>query len=255
MLTVSHSLQAMTGLIRTSGRQLRLKRHDHLVRRGERPDAVLLLQDGWAARYSQLPDGRRHISHFYLPGDLCDLGWLVSPEAGQAVVALTSIKAVALDRDLIEQRLGADPDFAQCVAVDSLLRLEAQTAWMVTLGRRPAAERLAQLVCELYLRSEHRGRTANRECAFPLSQQHLADYTGMSAVHVCRTLRWMRDAKLLDLSRRRLKIPDLRQLASTCAYPVGGSGDRAPTGTAAALGDESDLYQASSSRDEARPFC
>lgn len=218
MLTQSHSLAAMTDLVRESGCQRRLKRHDHIVRRGERPQSVLLLQEGWAARYSQMPDGRRHISQFYLPGDLCDLGWLVSAEAGQAVVALTPIKALAIDRSVIEQRLGTDAGFAHCVAVDCLLRLEAQAAWMVTLGRRSASERLAQLLCELYLRIERTGRTANRECAFPLSQQNLADFTGMSAVHVCRTLRSMKDVKLLDLQRRKLSIPDFSQLASSCAY-------------------------------------
>ncbi|MFN3473391.1 MAG: Crp/Fnr family transcriptional regulator [Blastomonas sp.] len=221
MLTKSRSLQAMAGLIRESGREVRFKRHDHLVRRGERADRVFVLQDGWAARYSQMPDGGRHISHFYLPGDLCDLSWLASAEAGQTVSALTPIKAVTIDRDPIEERLAADAMFAQCVAVDSLLRLEAQTQWMVTLGRRPAVERLAQLICELYLRSEQKGRAVNRECSFPLSQQHLADYTGMSVVHVCRTLRRMRDLGLLDLRRRRLRIPDFANLASICGFPFG----------------------------------
>jgi CRP-like cAMP-binding protein len=224
MQTHNHSLQAMADLIGESGNEVRFKRHDYLARRAERSESVFLLQDGWAARYSRMPDGRQHITHFYLPGDLCDLGWLAAAEASEAVIALTPVKAVAIARDLVEQRLGSDLEFARCVAVDALLRLEAQTAWMVTLGRRPAAERLAQMVCELYLRSEQRGRTVNRECAFPLSQQHLADYTGMSAVHVCRTLRWMRDVRLLDLRRRKLRIPDLARLASTCGYAVADAG-------------------------------
>lgn len=214
----ANSLRAMSGLIEESGSVKRLKRHDHIVRRGERPDCLLLLQEGWAARYSQMPDGRRHISQFYLPGDLCDLGWLVSAEAGQSVSALTPIKAISIDRSKVEKRLGSDAGFAHCVAVDSLQRLEAQAAWMVTLGRRSASDRLAQLFCELYLRIERTGRTANRECAFPLSQQHLADFTGMSAVHVCRTLRMMKDVKLVDLQRRKLSIPDFSHLASSCAY-------------------------------------
>lgn len=221
MPTRSHNLKAITGLIRRSGTEVSLKRHDHIVQRGERPDAILLLQEGWAARYSQLPDGRRHISHFYLPGDLCDLGWLVSTSAGQTVSALTAIKAISIDRSVIEEQLGNNADFAHCVAVDSLLRLEAQAAWLATLGRRPAAERLAQLFCELYLRIRRKDKTCDVECAFPLSQQHLADFTGMSAVHVCRTLRSMKDIKLLDLQRRRLRIPDFSHLASTCAYTGG----------------------------------
>ncbi|MFC3309191.1 Crp/Fnr family transcriptional regulator [Blastomonas aquatica] len=208
----------MTELIRESGSVVRLKRHDFIVRCGQRPGAVLLLQEGWAARYTLMPDGRRHISQFYLPGDLCDLSWLVSAEAGQAVRALTPITAISIDREAMEGRLGTDAGFSHCVAVDSLQRLEAQAAWMVALGRCSASERLAQLFCELYLRIDRSGRTTNRECAFPLSQQHLADFTGMSAVHVCRTLRQMKRIKLLQLQRRKLTIPDFSELASTCAY-------------------------------------
>lgn len=69
-------------------------------------------------------------------------------------------------------------------------------------NRRPAAGRPARPFCELYLRSQQKVRTTNRECAFPLSQQHLADYSGMSAVHGCRTLRRMRDVELLDRTTR-----------------------------------------------------
>lgn len=216
------SFELIPQLLQKMGRRVRFKRHHQVVRRGDRPETVLLVQDGWAARYSQMPDGRRHISHFYLPGDVCDLSWLVCARADQAVTALTPIKAISIDRSLMEQQLATDTRFAQGVAIDSLSRLEAQAAWMVTLGHRPAAERLAQLLCELYSRSERRGRTWNCECALPVSQQQLADYTGMSAVHVCRTLRRLREGKLLQLQNRKLRIPDFPYLASICRYGAGG---------------------------------
>lgn len=213
-----NSLHAMSDLVSGFGSSVRLRRHQYIIRRGERPEAVLLLLEGWAARYKLLPDGRRHISQFYMPGDLCDLSWLVSGEAGQAVTALTPINAIAVDRKIIEERLGTDASFSHGVAVDSLLRLEAQAEWIVTLGCRSAIERLSQLFCELYLRIERSGRTAKLACNFPLSQQHLADFTGMSAVHVCRTLRLMKNEKLLELRRRKLSIPDFSSLASSCAF-------------------------------------
>lgn len=218
MPTQPYSHAAMSRLVDELGSPIRLRRHHYIVRRGERPNAVLLLQDGWAARYKLLSDGRRHISQFYMPGDICDLSWLVSGEAGQAVTALTPIRAIAVERSKVEDRLGSDARFSHGVAVDSLLRLEAQAEWMVTLGCRSAIERLGQLICELYLRIERSGRASNSECAFPLSQQHLADFTGMSAVHVCRTLRLLKRDKLLQLRRRSLVIPDFSSLALSCAF-------------------------------------
>ncbi|WP_373486977.1 Crp/Fnr family transcriptional regulator [Blastomonas sp.] len=218
MSAQANTLKAMSGFVRETGSPVKIRRHAYIVRSGERTKALLLIQEGWAARYRLLADGRRHISQFYMPGDLCDLSWLVSDEAKQSVTALTPIKAVAIERNVVEERLGTDAAFSRCVAVDSLLRLESQAEWMVTLGCRSALERVAQLICELYLRIERSGRAANSECDFPLSQQDLADFTGMSAVHVCRTLRLMKDVQLLQLHRRRLKIPDFSSLASSCAF-------------------------------------
>lgn len=212
------SRKTVSGLIANLGSPIRLRRHHYIVRRGERPDNVLLLQEGWAARYKLLPDGRRHISQFYMPGDLCDLSWLVSGEAGQAVAALTPIRAIAAEREMVEEHLGSNAGFSRCVAADALIRLEAQAEWMVTLGCRSAIERLGQLICELYLRLERAGRAENLKCDFPLSQQHLADFTGMSSIHVCRTLRRMKRAKLLDLKRRSLSILDFASLIRSCAF-------------------------------------
>ncbi len=212
------SRNIMSDLIAELGSPVRIRRHHYIVRRGERPGAVLLLQEGWAARYKLLPDGRRHISQFYMPGDLCDLSWLVSGEAGQAVAALTPIRAIAAERDVVEDHLGSDAGFSRCVAADALIRLESQAEWMVTLGCRSAIERLGQLICELYLRLERAGRAENFKCDFPLSQQHLADFTGMSSVHVCRTLRRMKRARLLDLKRRSLSILDFANLVRSCAF-------------------------------------
>lgn len=173
---------------------------------------LLLIVEGWAARYSTMPDGSRHISHFYLPGDICDLGWLVAPLARQTISALPPIKALAMDREVLQQGMGEDPALAHSVAVHSLHQLESQTEWMVSLGRRSAAQRLAQLLHDLYRRIEGKGRAHHGACALPLSQQHLADFTGMSAVHVCRTLRQLKDLRLIDLRRRQLTIPDLSEL-------------------------------------------
>lgn len=205
-------LQAFRSLIRAGGHPVRIKRHQHLLRHGELADAVLLIQEGWAARYSQMPDGHRHISHFYLPGDICDPGWLVAPLARQTVSALTPIKALALDVDTVRLRMGENPALGHSIAVDALHRLESQTEWTATLGRRTAVQKLGRLLHDLYSRIARQGRAGHGACALPLSQQNLADFTGMSAVHVCRTLRQLNDLRLIDLRRRQLTIPDLAEL-------------------------------------------
>ena len=221
MSTDADILKSLSDLIVRDGESVRLRRSQYIVRRGERPQSLFLIREGWAARYRILRDGRRHISQFYTPGDVCDSSWLLSGEAGHSVLALTPLRGVALDREAAELRFGRDAEFSRRVASESLSRLEAQAEWMVTLGCKSARERLGQLILELYLRLERAGRAADWRCEFPLSQQHLADFTGMTAVHVCRTLRGLRREQLADVHGRKLSILDFPALARASSFESG----------------------------------
>jgi CRP-like cAMP-binding protein len=189
-----------------------------LAHRGERPRALWLIEEGWASGYKVLRDGRRHISRFYMPGDLCDPSWLAADEVDQLVVSITPIKAIPLDRSQMETRLQSDPAFSGRLAFEGFARLRAQSEWLVTLGCKSATERLSQLICELFCRLAANGRVEGDRCDFPLSQQDMADFTGMTPVHVCRTLKELRTSRLIELRRRRLRILDFERLAKLCGF-------------------------------------
>ncbi len=189
-----------------------------LAHRGERPSALWLIEEGWASGYKLLRDGRRHISRFYMPGDLCDPSWLAADGVDQLVVSITPIKAIPLDRMRIEARLHSDPAFSGRLALEGFARLRAQSEWLVTLGCKSATERLSQLICELFCRLAANGRVEDDRCDFPLSQQDMADFTGMTPVHVCRTLKELKEHQLIELRRRRLRILDFDRLAKLCGF-------------------------------------
>lgn len=191
---------------------------EFLVRKRETPQAIWLIEDGWAARFKLLRDGRRHISRFYAPGDLCDLAWLVTDSADQSIIALTPVRAARFDRHRLDSRMRIDPAVSLTVARDALAEMRAQAEWLVTLGCKSASEKIAYFLCELYLRLERRGQARDHNCDFPLSQQDVADFTGMTAVHACRTLRDLREAGLIELRRRRLRIIDFARLARMASF-------------------------------------
>src|SRR3546814_17958693 len=122
MSTDAGLLKSLSDLIVRDGEPVRLRRSQYIVRRGERPHSLFLIQEGWAARYRILRDGRRHISQFYTPGDVCDSSWLLSGEAGHSVLALTPLRGVALEREAAELRFGRDAEFSPRVARESLSR-------------------------------------------------------------------------------------------------------------------------------------
>jgi CRP-like cAMP-binding protein len=82
----------------------------------------------------------------------------------------------------------------------------------MNLGQRTALERMAHLFCEIIFRLRLSGLTKDDSCDFPLTQADLADATGLSKVHVNRTLQELRSADLIVLKGKTLAVPNLRRL-------------------------------------------
>jgi CRP-like cAMP-binding protein len=93
-----------------------------------------------------------------------------------------------------------------------------QREWTLNLGQRSAYERLAHLLIELYLRLEAVGRAHDGRCDFPLTQNDLADATGLTAVHVNRTLQELRHDGLIELDRKQLQILDLERMVDVSMF-------------------------------------
>lgn len=204
--------------LKSETQALRFRARQPLMRRGELPAAIWYIEEGWSARFKLLRDGRRHISRFYAPGDICDLSWLVAGAADQSVMALTPLRAVRIDRMRLEARLRNDAALGFAIAREALAEMRWQAEWLVTIGCKSAAERIAHFLCELYFRLERRGKVRETSCDFPLSQQDIADFTGMTSVHACRTLRELRNSGVIELCRRRLRIVDFPRLVRMAAF-------------------------------------
>jgi CRP-like cAMP-binding protein len=182
-----------------------------LIREGERSRAAFLILAGWACRHRTLEDGRRQILQFLLPGDLCDVHNALLGRMDHSIGALTEVRYAEIAHERIAE-LEADPDLRRALQWQSVLAAAAQREWTVNIGLRNAMERLAHLFCELFVRLRAMDMTDGHACDFPLTQVDLAEATGLTPVHVNRTLQEMRRTGLIVLDRRRLTIPDLTTL-------------------------------------------
>lgn len=182
-----------------------------LYDQGDAAESVYILLDGWAFRYRVLGDGRRQIVDFSLPGSL--LGYGVDTVMTHGVEARTVCDFWAIPRSRFEQLLLRFPRLAMRV-VEMLARNEAiALERLMTLGRQTARERIAHLLVELVARAREAGkRVTDRGFALPLTQTHIADATGLTAVHVCRTLAVLRKSGLCLLRNGRLQILDMKKL-------------------------------------------
>jgi CRP-like cAMP-binding protein len=183
-----------------------------VVREGERPKDVQLVVSGWACRYKQLEDGRRQVVSVFLPGDICDLNVFILREMDHSIGSITDVTIADLSREFFEEISTGYPRIVTALWWESLVDAAIQREWTLNLGQRTALERMAHLLCELFFRLRLAGLTSGDGCDFPLTQADLADASGLSKVHVNRTLQELRSANLIVLKGKTLVVPDLRRL-------------------------------------------
>lgn len=191
---------------------------EDLVREGEGPRGVKLVLSGWACRYKALEDGRRQILAFLVPGDLCDLNVFILRAMDHSIGALTPVSAADIPRAAIERVMDAHPRVTQALLWEQLVTAAVQREWTMCLGRRTAFERVAHLLCELFVRLRAVALTAGDACELPITQADLAEATGLSAVHVNRTLQELRGQGLIELRGKQLVIPDLKALQDVAQF-------------------------------------
>ncbi|BCM85787.1 Crp/Fnr family transcriptional regulator [Methylobacterium indicum] len=201
-----------------SARIVNYDTHQDIIAEGEEPCDVNLILAGWVCRYKQLADGSRQIMSFLLPGDLCDLNIFLLRRMDHALGTLTPVTVAKISRDLLDRMLNADPRLTRALWWEVLVTAAIHREWLVNIGRRSALERLAHLLCEIFLRQRAVGRAQDGRCELPITQVELADALGLSAVHVNRTLRELRQAGLIDWRDKSLVLPDLDALTALARF-------------------------------------
>jgi CRP-like cAMP-binding protein len=175
---------------------------------------------GWGARVRWLPDGRRQIFNFVLPGDSVGLFLRPSPAALSATIALTPMET--LDATAVQRAvLGEDPAWATLrEAIHAAAGLEeAQLlSQILRLGRQTAYERISHLLLELRDRLDAAHLAEEASYPMPLTQEVLADATGLSVVHVNRILQQLRRERLVDIHGGRVRLLDRAALALNADY-------------------------------------
>ncbi len=192
-------------------------RHD-LIREGEKPESVFVVLEGWACRYKILPEGGRQIVAFLIPGDFCDMHVSVLDEMDHSIATLTSARIAMISHREIEALIDSRPSITKAFWRTQLVDEGVLRAWIVSMGRRDALQRVAHLLCELYVRLRVIGLAENGRCQIPLTQIVLADSLGLTPVHVNRVLRRLREAGAMTNEGGKMGIADVEQLAHIAGF-------------------------------------
>ena len=189
-----------------------------IIREGDKPVAVNVVLEGWAYGYKQLPDGRRQIVSFFIPGDLCDTNVFILKEMDHSIGSITRVSYSQISALDFEELMARSPRITAALWWHELVTAAIQREWTMNVGQRTAAERLGHLFCEMFIRLEVAGLVDGNSCDWPLTQYDLADSTGLTAVHVNRTLQELRRLQLIELHGKRLTIPDLPRLMEASMF-------------------------------------
>jgi CRP-like cAMP-binding protein len=187
-----------------------------LVHERQAGQRAFILQQGWACAYKLLPDGGRQVIDFRLPGDFMGLRGVLLRTSDHNFAAVTDIVVVEVSGQRMLDAFHALPPLGAAI-LWAASRDEAMVVeHLVGIGRRSALVRTAHLLIELGLRLQlvGMGDEAGFDC--PLNQYLLADALGLTAIHLNRVLRQLRERKLLTFRDGRVAfhdLPRLRQLA------------------------------------------
>jgi CRP-like cAMP-binding protein len=179
-----------------------------------------VLLGGMAAPYKLLSDGKRQIVRFAFPGDFLDLDGYLGGTMDHSVATLGSCTIGVISHQALSEIARDHPDVAMALWRHTLADAAVLREWVVNVGRRSGQERLAHLLCEVFSRLQEVGLaveiSGNKTFSWYVRQQDLADATGLSSVHVNRSLQELRRRGLIEIKRNKVTIfywPALNSLA------------------------------------------
>ncbi len=167
---------------------------------------------------TQRSDGGRQFIGFPIPGDCVGLRSVLLWTSDHSFSAVTDVVVCPVAAPRMLQifnefpRLGSA--FLWSASRDEAMLVEH----LVNIGRRNALERTAHLFMELAERLMLVGLATETEFKCPLSRYVLADALGLSAIHVNRVLRELRELKLLTVKTGKVIIHDLPALRKLAGY-------------------------------------
>jgi len=191
------------------------------IRAGQELKDSTLLLDGWMARAKDLQSGQRQLAELQVPGDFTDLHGFTLKRLDHEIVSITACTVGIVPHDRLRAMTERFPHLTRLYWFMTNLDAAIQREWTLSLGRRNALARTAQLFCELLKRLEVTGLAPNNAYDFPLTQVELAECLGLTSVHVNRMLQELRRMNLIEVRDRRAEILDREGLARVAEFDPG----------------------------------
>jgi CRP-like cAMP-binding protein len=189
-----------------------------IVHEGDVPRSAFVLTHGMAFRYRLMPDGKRQILTFMIPGDIFGLHAFLLKAMDHCIATLVPTRIAPIARDTVFDLFEHHPRIGAALWWAALQEEAINRERIVSLGRRSSGGRVAYLLCELVWRQIAVGLAEDYAIRLPLTQLELADVLGLTSVHMNRILQGFRRDNLITLAHHRLTLLDVARLQEIAGF-------------------------------------
>jgi CRP-like cAMP-binding protein len=183
-----------------------------IVHQGDAPGECCLVLEGFVCRYKVLGRGQRQIVSFHIAGDIPDLQSLHINPMDHSLGALSACRLAFIPHAALATLMRDHPRLAAAFWRNTLIDASIFREWLCGVGRRNAVERIAHLICEMFVKYEAVGLTRNGSFQLLITQAEYGDALGLSTVHVNRSLQTLRKQGLIASKGSRTEILNWEEL-------------------------------------------
>jgi CRP-like cAMP-binding protein len=196
----------------------RLEAQSYILREGDRPDRCAVLLQGYAVRHKSTGDGSRQILAINIPGEALDFQNLFLEEADHNVQMLSRGVVADVSREAIEALIATHSEIGRAILITTLIEASIFREWVVNVGQRDSRTRIAHLLCEFAYRLNAQELNTDGAYELPITQEQLADATGLTSVHVNRVLQALQRDGLIERDRRMIRFPSWERMQDVADF-------------------------------------
>ncbi len=177
-----------------------------ILMQGSNSPQLYTVLRGMGLRYKILPNGRRQVVNFIMPGDFIGLQAGVMGEMQTSIEATTKMHLCVFDRSGIWSLFRQQPARAYDLTWLAALQEHFLGEALASVGQMTAEQRICWALLTFHARCEDVNIADGEACPLPYTQQDLADALGLSLVHTNKTLGALRKKQILAWQDGKMRI-------------------------------------------------
>ena len=189
-----------------------------LVRPTQKSSQAWLVVEGLVGRISQTNDGLRQIQALSVPGEIANVAAMMLPARLCGFEALTKSRVIGISHDALRGLAADHPAVAAALMREALLVKEVLAQWLLNIGRREARAKVTHFLCEMAVRHHATNRGGGAEFVLPMTQEQLGEALALTSVHINRTLKALREDRLVEIVRHEVRIHDWTAVVAAAEF-------------------------------------